>query len=320
MINSSYALSIICTNQFNETLDLRFKLFANDLASRWIKLVDRSISEKKQLSVNHSRHMNKKELQALFEKFCSIIKTINSNYDKQLIIPLSLDHLFNDGKILNNLHAEFEIYGDRINGTDNKKIDFKSNSVLHENMLRLNDKIHNFEDIILNHKRNRPQHCGALIDWLPAGLHSQLLPQDYLLFSQDAFWGYLYLGYNTLGKNWWAVCRDNDLDVIERNAVRPQQRFAAEFRINLTVKGENYGMQHMFYNWIEKNNLIDKIDFKSALGEIPLGRLDQYNLNDEWYLADNLYSDKNLQILWNKQIWSRFTEVIDVKLITHTVS
>jgi hypothetical protein len=317
--NSITTLSIICTNKHNETLDLRFRLFNNDLVYRWIALVQQSQDQHKSIVVNYNRHMTRNELDKLFEKFVEMINVINERYDRHLTAPLNLDDIFYNQTLLNDLHAEYEIYGERTHqfSIDKKDgIDYQADPILHDNMLRLNDSIHNFEKIIQSHKQNLSKHCGALIDWLPTGLHSNLLPQDYLLFSQDSFWGYIYLGYNTLGKNWVSVCMDNDLGVIERNSVRPQRRFAAEFRLNFTVKGDNYAMQNRFYHWIVQNNLIDKIDIASALGEIPLGKLFTYGINDEFFTASDLILDKNLQALWNRQTWSRFTDISDVRFIT----
>lgn len=322
-------LKVVCANNNGDELILDYRLFDNSLVHRWKNLVDQSNLEQKKLSVTYSKQLNQQEINDLFLKFIEDIKVINLHYDKLLPTPDSVDQLMSDQNLLNELHSEYEFYGDRcrlLEAEDYYKDPTRNehyaepwpgltkNKVLHEKMLRLNDQIHQWELLARTQRQYVDKTCYALIDWLPAGLHENLLPQDYILFNAETFWGYLYLGYNTLGKNWISIATDNDLDVVKRNAVRPQKRFAAEFILEFKQKGQLYATQNMFYNWILNNNLLTTAEDLSmtniAFGSAPLGKLAFYRINKFTSVSNDNLQSYEWQSNFNTNIWSKFNTVI----------
>lgn len=318
-------LKIVCSNSSGEQLILDYRLFDNSLVNRWKNLVLQSISEKKELSVNYNRRFSDQEVMQLFEKFVADIEFINLRYDRQLTVPTSIHQLIDNNTLLNDLHAEYEFYGDRCKELESLPQYtnpsqwplWKRDSELHEKMLRLNDQIHRLELIAKTKREFIDKTCYALIDWLPAGLHENLLPEDYLLFNSETFWGYAYLGYNTLGKNWISICQDNDLDVVKRKAVRPQKRFAAEFILEFKQKGIMYATQNMFHNWIIKNNLLeyikDDLSYPSlAFGSVPLGKLAFYRYHKFTRVTNQDLWSSEWQSNFNLNVWSKFDSVQQV--------
>jgi hypothetical protein len=336
MYKKDKTLAVTCKNIKGETLEVNFLLLNNSLVDRWIALVEKSNEENKTLVVNYQRILNQDQLEQEFQIFVNGIQTINTRYDRQLRIPLSLSEVLNDQKVLNDLHAEYEIYGsrlevlDRENYYNNPKDSSMYNEpfpglykddILNINMLRLNDRIHNFEAISRTMKRGQ-QPCAALVDWLPSGLHAKLEPLDYLLFTTETLWGYVYLGYNTLGKNWIAACVDNDIEVVQRNAVKPQKRFAAEFYIEFKLRSHPYSMANRFFNWVNNtgltSNILDNLSINElAFGSVPLARLYSYKLDNNIVKVDHELFHQDFQKDWNQNIWSRFDNITSVHITRH---
>lgn len=336
---------IIASNN-SDSLELYYQILDTNLCDRWIGLINKNLEKNNSIKYNYRKILNDDEINLKFLQFQSNIDYINYNYDKILPRLINLEHLKENQNILNDLHEEYEIYGDRLKHLleigyfsypkkfpelfhpvwpGNKNY---NNKDLHNAFLLLNEQIHNFEAIFRNWGNREKTLCSCLFDFLPNKptaeikpedyLHENLKPEDYFLFSSTHLWGWAYLGYNTLGKHWSSACNENDTEVVLRKQVRPQQRFAAETYLTFSLKDEDNWTTVNFYNWWVKNNFSDVIDPDSmrlkdfALGYIPVAKLWYYTINNE----NRTYINKNCNHQdWNTNVWSKFNSIKGVKIV-----
>lgn len=308
-IKKSAFLEIKIKNKINQKLTLFFNLLNSKLTDRWIELVDQNNNKKNEIVFSYKRIFNENEIINMLSDFKKSISYINENYDRKLIENFDINDLKNNYHILNDLHEEFELYGERIVELKEKKI-FSEN--LEDNFLLLNNLIHNFESII----RSNNESCSCLIDFKPYNLFCDLKDEDYFLFTPEITWGTLYLGYNTLGKNWFNALLDNDIDILKRKKIVSQEKFAAECYLNfMNNKIPSYYNNYNFYNWWIKNSISDfynpNMTIKDfAFGYIPLGFLSSYEIeNKRFFLSDNFDKEK-----WNMEVWSNFEEICEFKI------
>jgi hypothetical protein len=312
----------------NNTLDMYYMILDHDLAVRWIELMDYSNNCSYTPTSNYRKKRSVEESAELFKEFKDIVDFINAHYDKQLFLP---EYDILDDDQLNLLHEEFEIYGGRVDKLlsvdfwkdPDKHPEYKNNSWpirrfnkdLHNNFLRLNELIHTFQAIIKRTTKDPLRICT--VDFDPKGLHKPLKPEDYLLFTTEKFWGWIYLGYNTLGKPWLPASFDDDVDVAKEKRIIPQARFATEFQMYFGTGTCEYARRSYFYNWWLKNNISETIDpnmllKEAALGDVPLAKFVAYKIND-----DRIEFPSN-NIEWNKKVWDNFSYISSAKVITNS--
>jgi hypothetical protein len=290
-----------------------------DIVDRWMRLVQTSIDQNLNISSDYRKILSKKEIIENLEDFKENIKQINQLHTRELPMLSTIADLIRDESILNDLHQEFEIFGDLLTM---KEADL--NGELYERMLALNTQIHNFEAIVRKWDDLIHLHCRGMVDFLPTGLYSDLTPEDYLLFSSNLNLGWMYLGYNTLGKNWLSVIDDNDIDVVRRGAVRPQAKFAAEFFMDF---GEDpkipFSNQIKLYQWLTKHNLHKNYTSPPALNEvalgfIPLARLREWQINgDEVFKARNIRTRAE-KLQWNIDVWSKYDTITNIEITNNS--
>jgi hypothetical protein len=336
MFNSEYIAKIGLSNSKTyETMNLWANLMDTNISKKWIGVIYENNSRGYELKSNYRRYKNLKEQELEFQEFKKNISYINENYDRPLTQLTTLEELLEDDSVLNDLHEEFEIYGDRLAEIidsgyfDDPKSSPKyahpwpgdaHNKVLHESFLLLNEQIHNTETVV--RRRLNPEleaSCTCLTDFKPrtnAGyIHVPLEPEDYMLFNPTIDWGWLYLGYNTLGKNWMSTSLDDDVAAVERDEIRPQQRFAAELFMNFVPAYPNT-TQYRLHKWWTQNNFTKFKDPRMKLNELclgylPLGQLclyqegdgEMFSMNDLWFAS------KQDKIDWNKNVWSKYDTV-----------
>jgi len=171
---------------------------------------------------------------------------------------------------------------------------------------------------------------GAIIDIRPttqsgkAGIHFPVTDQDKLMLTSQYKWGGLYLGYNTLGKDYMHAMVDNDVRLIANDEVKPQKRYAAEIWINFgsdMVGPSAFG----FAEWVDTldNDIKEKIPFNNLqgmmLGRLMLGQLiidepfEKIDPNhDHWLINNHLCKKK-----WNEEVFAAFREVVDYRVEEH---
>ena len=199
---------------FDKGLKVYFKLYNNDLTYRWINLVNQCNNENNKINSNYFKIFSQKEIEILFEDLCDTIELINTVHERKIPSVESLKWLISNPKILNDLHEEYEIYGDN------------TNHIINDEMQKLNDLIHIFENIIAKRKT-----FFCCVNYVTKKFEN-LKYEDYFLFSESLEWGYVYLGYNTLGKNWREVLFSDDVDAVERKQIRPQTTFSSEYYLH----------------------------------------------------------------------------------------
>lgn len=325
----------------NDTVEFIYRIVDHNVSARWAKLVDNNNQLDNTIRFNYTRILDKVSIEKQFAEFKANVEYLNANYDRPLTTLTTVDDLQKNINILNDLHEEYEIYGDRLeeflnNGYFDDPEEHKSynkvwpgdqhNMLTHNNFLLLNEQIHNFEAIFKTIANPDYALCSCLVDFMPNKpleeveptdyLHEALLPEDYLLFSPDKYWGWLYLGYNTLGKHWSSLLNENDIDVVRRHQVRAQQRFAAECYMYF-MDGHNFSTQVRFYKWWKKNNIsaITSPDMKLselALGYIPIAKIYSYKINN----GETQIIPNNIDIIdWNKNVWSKFDCITKLEII-----
>jgi hypothetical protein len=417
--NEDKILEIICEDtESKEQLRLYYGILSTTVADRWVELINKNNKVKNKIKFNYRKILSFKEIQKQFIEFQDNIKFINSrNYEVKLPDIVSVNHLRINAGLLNDLHEQFEVYGDYLEAyfkkninlseinlcigkintfydiklkplykIDNMEIDNLHNEYLnylnrvqekidnnwwntayltieetdtiakvwpginfnedihetfiklgkliepdhdmflHEAFLKLNEQIHNFEAIFRTWNNNEKSICTCLVDFMPNKpleeilpsdyLHEQLNPEDFILFTPEHQWGWLYLGYNTLGKHWSSACHDDDVEVVKRKQIRPQQRFAAEMYMNFRP-GSSYYSRVLLHKWWTTNNFSEYIDpelklRELALGFIPVGQFQSYALNN-----DPPIDSKNITNIddWNLNVWSKFNSIKSAKVI-----
>lgn len=304
MFKRDRVLNITISNDQSEKLELYYSILDTDLSDRWINLVNENNRLNHQLRYNYQRILDQSAIEQNFQEFRQNIDHINAHYDRKLTDIRNVEYLRSNQTILNDLHEEFEIYGDRLESG-------YINETIHEAFLRLNEQIHNFESIY-----RRPM-CNCLVDFIPAGLHEDLKSEDFLLFDPTFQWGWAYLGYNTLGKHWTSTLIDQDIDVVKRGSVRPQQRFAAELYMNFSTRDNLYKTRFHLYNWWTKNNFNQYINpelklRELALGFIPIGRLYSFLPHKGEYtkITESINKEE-----WNVKVWSKYNRIVEFRII-----
>jgi len=256
----------------DDYVSLNYSLYNNPLVDKWLRLVHLSI--RKQLTLKPlftNKTMDR--VDELMLAINNILEYINKHYDKELPVFTDFNQL--DNEILNYLHEEFEVYGDRMNELQSNG---KWSEKLHDNFLSLNDHIHMIETAIHSQHDKFPN-FSSLIDFLPAGMHKTLTAEDKLFISNKFEWGGLYLGYNTLGKDYLTIFPENDQEVIERDEVRVQQRFSTEMWLNFGSTSWTTNTER-FYHWYKSlpQKLQEKVPITDpvalSLGRYKIGQLD----------------------------------------------
>lgn len=303
---------------------LLFNIYNSKLARRWANLVLRN--QKNSDAKLNFTFINSTSTNKIIEDLNICITNINQVYDKSIKLNKFVDKLTTQET--NDLHEEFEIYGNRINYLKNQQSKAPPEKIywteeLHNNFLRLNDLIHLYEEAV-NNKNSKFLNMSVLYDYYPQE-HFQPIQESDKIWLRDKFaWGGVYLGYNTLGKDWLKVISDNDLEVINREQVRPQERFSAETWINFGPDFNDYYSGIELENWINKlpPDLRKKVPIdnlnKFCFGRFKIGELitdtsyfKKYDLDQGNWELPNTQTKLN----WNRNVFSRFISIKNIKII-----
>jgi hypothetical protein len=300
-------------DKFDKTHSLYYRIYDTDLAHRWIKLTEKNKAQKKELFSKFTNRIYS-ELPEVTANLNNIVVDINKQYDQQLPVYDTLNT-----EQLNYLHEQFEVYGDRID-------EFVKNKTwteeLHQLFLRLNEAIHLTEDVLKTKSRPWPS-FAMLYDYVPQEHHLPIKEEDKFLLRPNLQWGKIYLGYNTLGKDWLKVQCDNDIEVVERDQVRSQERFAAESWLNFGPDQDYNTVMMRFYQWYK--TLPEELQSKVPLhnySELNLGRfilgeliIDEYflsfhNSEEDWHTPRH-----QCKVDWSMKIFTTFRSLQDISFI-----
>ena len=148
-----------------------------------------------------------------------------------------------DNAVLNQLHFEFEAYGERFkSATSDERAGLMG---LFGDFCQLNDRIHACEGALANRERSLETAWWSLHASFIPDLYEMLTADMYREFSLDWDFGTLFMGYHTLGKDYMAAFWNNDLDLVRRNEIRPQRISSAEIfaYFGPSVRGEREALR-----------------------------------------------------------------------------
>jgi hypothetical protein len=286
---------------------INFSILDSDLANRWAELVKQGYTDNAKHIHSSLANVSVKSIPRLHARLNSVIENINNQSQFNLPTYDSVAEI--DATVLNDLHEKFEEYGVQIEN-------------LHNNFIDLNELIHACEDVI------KPQNTDSLpvmhcqFDFYPQDSFNPILEQDKIFLETEFKWGNIYLGYNTLGKDWLKVCLDNDVEVIKRDMVKPQKRFAAETFINFGPDCHSYHVQKSFSNWY--STLPEELKIKvpiNNLNELCLGRFvigriifNEYFLKYDSNIKNWKALNSEAKRKWNDDVFSTFTKIVKVEI------
>lgn len=323
-------------------LILTYNLQLNSVSPKWEKVVnDRKVNEfdipttefgKAPLELK-IQNKTRADLPRLMEKLNTIITSINEYYDDPLPLFTNTNEI--DHKILNYLHEEFERYGERhghitpigyrnLQGDPDVWPGRKFKVEFHQLWLDLNQYIHITETAL--DTSNFPN-FSCLVQYTPFIENGAPIEDEDKLFLHNRYtWGSLYLGYNTLGKDYAHTQMDNDQRVIANDQIKVQTQLSSEVwlnfsseRVNALHKAEEYD----FWKWYK--NLPVELQSKVPIGNINALALGRYYLGvisfDETFLKfhpnknDWEISNSELRKKWNLEVFSKIVEVTGIKIL-----
>jgi hypothetical protein len=315
-------------------LILTYSLQPNSLRDRWIQQVKTRNQEPNSYCDLKIANKTFQDAPYLIEKLNSIVLNINKYYDKQLPIFTNADEINRD--TLNHLHEEFELYGERhqtliveqqyhnnvIDGNPEQWPGVKFNPKFHELWMQLNQWIHITETAWGIVDDNFPN-FSCLVHIYPPVPGEPLTEIDKLFLDTNFEWGCLYLGYNTLGKDYSHTAQDDDVRVITNNQIKVQSLFSTEVWLNFPQPSYHHKTQELaFWNWYSSQSQevkelipIDNIN-KLALGRYYMGQLifDETFLNYHNDINDWLY-DAELKSRWNREVFSLIESAIKIEIV-----
>ena len=331
-------------------LVLTYNLQDNSLTPKWIECVKQRKTETKQPSKIETLIKGTKfpkdplelkitnktidDIESLMIKLNSIVTQINEYYDEPL--PLFNTTKEIDHAILNYLHEQFERYGarhaeikadgnyrnhfNRVGGNPDRYPGHTFKVEFHQLWLDLNQWIHITEGVMTD---SDYPNFSCLIQYIPfVEQGAPIDPEDKLFLDHSPKWGQLYLGYNTLGKDYMHAYCDDDKRVITNNQVKVQKYLSTEVWLNFskdTLDAPHKEFELRLYNWwksIEGNPPFVNID-ELALGRYYLGEIsfDDTFLNFHPVYEDWLVPNSDIRRRWNLTVFSKIVKATGVKII-----
>jgi len=289
---------------------LFYFLYDTPFMNKWTELVKKNLS-----NPNHNIYPDFNNLTFdNLNKITTDLKECCMWLNKQSYGPKLPDYSTYDNPKLNELHELFEHWG--------TIRDFKKENThdIKNHWFKLNELIHRCEDVLTAKQLNTHLKMGGVIDIHPLGLHNDLTEDDKLLLTTEFKWGELYLGYNTLGKDYLTIMQTNDIRAIDNDEVKPQTRYAAE-------SWQYFGMDQIpvqaaqsFSIWYQTlpEATKKKIPLNNlTLGRIVLGKLIPHMTPSCMDVDKNLLhweaANHSCKDVWNKKYYSTFVDVAKIK-------
>jgi hypothetical protein len=312
-------LELVFLDERGKKHELYFTLYDTNLVKRWVEITEKNKQTPESYISAQFTNISYSEISKVRIRLTDCLSRINSVYDEPLPLYEEIAELTTPE--LNYLHEEFERYGDRFEDLMHTANWWSQE--LHEDFLKLNELIHLHEDLLYIKEGDFPN-MAVLYDYYPQALHLPVLGRDRIWLTPNLQWGEVYLGYNTLGKDWFKVVFDEDLEVIERGQVRPQERFAAETWINFGPDSDGvHEMGHLekFYSKLpeelQKKVPIDDMN-KIAFGRFKLGKI----IIDDYFVSryggtieDYNITSGDAKRLWSENVFSTFVELKEIQFL-----
>ena len=304
----------------NEKLHtLYFHIIDSDLSHRWIQATKENQNRKDKYLTSIFTNTVYKDIDRVRNRLTDVINRINEVYDEPLPTYPEVEEL--DTFHLNYLHEEFERYGDRMQELMDRGSHWSAD--MHEDFLELNEVIHLHEDVLKSKTAEFPN-MAVLYDYYPQEIHYPIKESDKIWLTPELKWGELYLGYNTLGKDWFKVMCDHDLEVIEREKVRPQQRFDAEAWMNFGPDIDSWWSNLQLEQWY--NKLPVELQRKVPINNLNKLCYGRYRIG--WLIVDETFVYKyggdiedykkprsQAKLDWNYNVFSTFEKIVSVEFV-----
>lgn len=301
-----------------QPIQLIYLLQPNSLREKWTNEVKTYLKEDNTYLNLKISNKNYSHLNQLTEKINSIVKDINDSYTEKLLIPLSgIGDVCREK--LNDLHEKFEEYGEHSSPYGGKL--YRGENV-HNLWLDLNEWIHITETAMETGEQDFPNY-GALVTVYPPYPGRKLEERDKLFLTTEFSWGHLYLGYNTLGKDYMHVSQDDDVRVITNNQVKVQENYSSE--VWLCFQRRTYFIKDIeseFYKWYEttEQEAQERIPLEN-LNKLALGRyyLGHIMINEDLLkfhpIEEDWYFNPDVQKRWNNEVFSQVKSVTGIELL-----
>ncbi len=285
---------------------LDYLIYDTHLSKKWFDTIKTSLARPNSYVHSSLGNFSLDNIHLVYEELRTVVSKINNYRVNKL--PIKEAYSTED---LNYLHAEFESWGETFtdNSTEVKDFYFLLNELIHKCEGALSTNIH--WPVV-----------SASFDIYPAGDHKTVAEEDKLYLTNSLQWGKLYLGYNTLGKDWRDISLNNDVEVIIRDMVKIQERYASECWLYFGRDMDLYEGPKQLYDWTRTLplELQQKIPFDN-LNKLSLGRflIGEVIINDNFLKFDATVSNWKtprhpIKLKWNKKVFSQFKLLTDVEI------
>jgi len=296
---------------------ITYQIYNSSLGRKWLDLILKNQEHSEKYIHGTFYNVSSKNIPEIHADIINTIKSINEVY--HITLPLYEDCSVLNNEQLNYLHFMFEEHGDRIPELEAKNLHRRETHLM---FLRLNELIHTYESALQNSANKFPS-MTIMFDYYPQTIFKNIEPLDKLYVRNNFEWGEIYLGYNTLGKDWLTAAGDNDIELVARQQVRPQERFAAESWLCFRKDEDRISKSIFFENWY--NSLSSEVKIKvpiadltnMVLGKFIIGAviIDDYFLKFDPVPANWKIPNSNTKQRWNIDVFATFKKIGNIKII-----
>lgn len=239
---------------------LKFKIHHNQLTEHWSSTVEDSLMQGKNIPRGLSSNFkkDKKSVNNELINLIDILKTHNNSFN--LNWPLDPNEVTR--KKLNALHEQFHFIEE----------DWLANNIVINDEFRnalelVNEKIHIFEEIVTNSTKRAKW-------FLSSYDNSVKITDDLRKFWDIKFFknyrpGTLFLGYHTIGKNLIHCYESNDVELVKKKGIRPQEFISSEV-VFYADRFIDYNSKLKIKIWLKSNKLdVDMSDPKYRYNHQP---------------------------------------------------
>lgn len=181
-------------------------------------------------------------------------------------------------KKLNKLHEIFQLYTE-VHGVDANETQ--------KQLERVNILVHLLEAGPV--EMDQVFVVAKQVGPIPEGL--ELTAEDHMLRKPHALWGELEMDYHTVGKDLGACFWTDDSELVATGELRQQTTLCPGIAVNFMTGPQNSPTDDVdtqketdFYDWCQKNNLDEHIDYtdpKYRLGRLRIGRIsNEYTIQE----------------------------------------
>jgi hypothetical protein len=298
-------------------LAITYSLQPNSLLPKWEQMINCRRGDELELKIANRTEQDLPEMTEVLNGIC---QQINQRQTLQLPMFLNISEVTRDS--LNYLHEEFENYGARhqqlmdTGGYSNQRFD----EHLHDLYLKLNNFIHITESLL--EPKLFPQfHC--LVQYMPFEQGVPVTEEDKLFLDTDFDWGHLYLGYNTLGKDWYHAAKDNDQRLITNDQIKVQEFMSTEVWLNFSAGFLNHReTELLFWRWykslpvdLQTQIPIDNIS-KLALGKYYMGHVVLDRTFTDFHASglDWMIPFSPIRKQWNLEVFRKIRRAVDIEI------